>query len=86
MLFSENCQKEGKEYQNGETVKSKDNDPCILCRCLTGKIVCQELRCPVIPEGCEIAAEASERECCPRLSCGKIKSYFFTKKNYFLTI
>lgn len=64
------CREGGKVWQNGETVARGDDDPCVVCRCLSSKIICQRLQCPKVPEGC-IAAPAVG-ECCPELICGKL--------------
>ena len=59
-----------KTYKDKEQIPSVD--PCQLCFCTSGELVCAVKECPV-PSGMEncIAREAAEGECCPtEYECG----------------
>ena len=60
-----------KTYKDKEQIPSED--PCNLCFCTLGEVVCAIKECPV-PTGKEncVALPAAEGECCPKeYQCGK---------------
>ena len=62
-----------KTYKDKEQIPS--DDPCQLCFCTSGELVCAVKECP-IPSGKEncVALQAPEGECCPtEYECGKRK-------------
>ncbi|KAK8391066.1 hypothetical protein O3P69_017012 [Scylla paramamosain] len=57
------CEKNGELYMDGEDVPS--SDPCDLCFCLRGDIVCAQQECNM-PEGTNcVPVEGSSDSCCP---------------------
>ena len=68
------CTQGDKTYEHMENVTT--SDPCDLCQCDNGNIVCAKRVCPnllpgSIPEGCrEVRAEG---ECCPTFECAQVE-------------
>ena len=60
------CISNGMIIQDGKDVPSKN--PCELCQCLFGQVICAERECPPAPKGCE-ALPLSAGECCPEYKC-----------------
>ena len=60
-----NCEVNGTVYGNLEDVPS--SNPCKLCQCLSGDVICAEQEC-FLPQGCR-ALPLVEGECCPGYDC-----------------
>lgn len=58
------CEIEGKIYKEGEIIPSNLEDPCIVCKCTQGNMICTKSSCPVLacPQSKWIK---SKNECCP---------------------
>ncbi|RXG59805.1 PGC-1 and ERR-induced regulator in muscle protein 1 [Armadillidium vulgare] len=70
-VAAQDCREGGKVWKNGETVARGDNDPCVVCRCHLGKVICQRYECAKVPEGCTAEETPQEGECCPKITCDK---------------
>ena len=66
---------------NGNTVNEglqvPSSDPCQICLCYNGALMCSMLACSPPPPNCVILPR-EEGECCPRFDCntGRYKSKF----------
>ena len=79
----DNCDVPGdRVYSNGEFIEKKKQ--CELCRCYYGNILCQETKCPPLPEGCK--PQKVEGFCCPQLLCGKYIQYtIWISSNFYFS-
>ena len=65
---SSSCIQDDVEYLHSEDVPSKD--PCQLCQCDNGSIVCATQDCPKPPENYKNCVPVpQEGECCPKYEC-----------------
>ncbi|XP_076372903.1 BMP-binding endothelial regulator protein-like [Tachypleus tridentatus] len=65
VLFDTDCSVGGRTYHDEEEIEATKTDPCVLCRCQKGSIVCFKKACPVLP--CpSLRYTLRSGECCPR--------------------
>ncbi|XP_046453214.1 uncharacterized protein LOC124200900 isoform X1 [Daphnia pulex] len=70
---AEYCSKDGKLYNHGELINSQqpdelDEDPCNICRCMLGEVVCHETQCAPLLPGCRRLDQP--HFCCGQVVCG----------------
>lgn len=71
--IAEYCSKDGKLYNHGELINSQqpdelDEDPCNICRCMLGEVVCHETQCAPLLPGCRRLDQPDF--CCGQVVCG----------------
>jgi hypothetical protein len=71
--IAEYCSKDGKLYNHGELINSQqpdelDEDPCNICRCMLGEVVCHETQCAPLLPGCRRLDQP--HFCCGQVVCG----------------
>uniref|UniRef100_A0A0P6FM58 Cell wall protein DAN4 n=1 Tax=Daphnia magna TaxID=35525 RepID=A0A0P6FM58_9CRUS len=68
---TEHCSSGGDFYNHGELIKSQPGeveDPCKICRCMLGDIVCHETQCAPLLPGCQRLDQPDF--CCGQVVCG----------------
>jgi hypothetical protein len=58
------CEFNGKTYKDGDQIPSTSRDPCVICECVKGNMICSKTACQVLscPQSKWITPK---NECCP---------------------